>query len=169
MRLIAILLLTLYSFGPASKVAAQSYQIQYRGYPIWCTAYGGVPVRIWTDAQSGAMAQQHGGGFAMAQTPTSEPVILLDLTTLNGIPVRSAFMLIYHECAHLALPIGVGVGSSVSERNADCHAILSMRSAGLVRNWQEFGEAVAYASSLPHGISSGRISAMQQCLIQSGF
>ena len=73
---------------------------------------------------------------------------MLSPTYLNTLPRLAAFNLFYHECAHLALPMGVGLQNPEQESKADCYAVQEMRKQGLIRSWEEFTEATAYLRTL---------------------
>jgi hypothetical protein len=142
---------------------AQSYVYVLYGTPLSCTATTGQPVRIFVNE----FALQFGGGVAV-HDPNHGPTITLSPSVMASVPPLSAFMIFYHECAHLALPFGVGVGTPSQERNADCYAIRAMRSHGLINNWQQFRQAVVYADSISHGggfgLTSSRVQSMYNCI-----
>ncbi len=150
-------------FAMSTPAVAQSHYLNFNGIPLNCTTANGRPVQIFTSPSAARFASQHGGGYAL-NSPRYGPLILLDLRLLNRIPYRAALLVFYHECAHLALPFGVGLGSASQERNADCFAIRALRDHGVIRTWGDFDSAVSYAASMRHSLTNSRIEAMARCV-----
>jgi len=144
-----------------AQTQSPSYYINYRGVPINCTAANGVPVAFHFDYYGAQLARSYGGGFATYDR--TGPKIALDLNYLNSMHPLAAFLIVYHECAHLALPMGVGLASPYQERNADCYAIRAMRNHGLINNWNDFRYAI---SSVPmrHPLDQQRLTGMANCI-----
>ena len=153
----AMLLLGLVCFSTASF--AQSRTISVYGVQLYCNDSIGRPVPFYVDDFA---AQSYGGAFAVPDSPTG-PAIVVSLSTLRNVPPLSAFMIVFHECGHVALPIGIGAGSPNQELNADCFAIREMRRFGLINNMRDFEEAVAYVSSF-HGQGPYRRQNAFNCL-----
>jgi hypothetical protein len=143
MRLISSIMALLFSLHLPGQASAQSYQISPYGFPLNCTSNNGAQVAFYMTDQ----AMSTGGGFATYQN--GWPVIYLSPTVLSSLPQRAALFLIFHECAHHALPLGVGLGSSTQETNADCFAAQQMVSFGIISNAQEFQQAMAQLAQLP--------------------
>jgi len=147
-----------------SAHAQQSYnEITIHGVPISCTADGGkrVPLIISDEAK------KWGGGYAHTG-PVKGPTLMLSPTYLNTLPRLAAFNLFYHECAHLALPMGVGLQNPEQESKADCYAVKEMRKHGLISSWEEFTEATAYLRTLKatgkrHRPGPERVEQAAQC------
>lgn len=116
-------------------------EVVIHGIPLSCTASSGQLASLTLSEK----AREYAGGRAIL---SPGPNIMLSPSYLNGMPPLSAFFLFYHECAHLALPIGVGALSPKKESYADCYAIKKMREHGLVKSWEEFSEATAYLRTL---------------------
>lgn len=137
------ILMTL-AMADRSVHAQQWYnEIKIHGVPISCTADGGKKVPLIISDQ----ARKWGGGYAHTD-PVKGPTLMLSPTYLNTLPRLAAFNLFYHECAHLALPMGVGLGNPEQEKKADCYAVREMRKHGLISSWEDFKEATAYLRTL---------------------
>lgn len=160
MRFISMLLGSLALVMVSTPSVAQQPSIYLYGVELWCNDSNGYRVPIYDDPQSAAIARSYGGGVATRDAYGSR--IALDPATMNSVPRLSAFMIFFHECGHVALPFGIGVGSPEQEANADCFAIRMMRDFGLIGNWSQFNEAVAYASG-GHGMNA-RVSNMYNCI-----
>ncbi len=133
------------------------FNVNVHGIPVYCTASTGQPVPFYfTNA---AMAS--GGGHA-SMHPTFGASIRLAPATLNTIPPLSAVMVVFHECAHVALPMGIGLASPAQEFNADCYAIQTMANLNLVYDQATFNQAVAYVAGFSNG--QARVAAMWNCL-----
>lgn len=126
----------------ASQAHAQSTVISPYGMPISCIAANNFPVTFFLTDQ----AMQSGGGYATYEN--NWPVVYLSPSLLRSLPPRAGTFLVYHECAHLSLPMGVGLGSPDQETSADCYAAQHMVSTGLIQNWGEFREAMVQLRSL---------------------
>lgn len=159
-----IAILSFFAYQPANAQNF-SYSINIHGIPFNCTANNGQPVPIFTDPQSAAAAAPLGGARADA-VPGLGYRISLNLAMLSQTPPRSAVMVFFHECAHVALPMNVGLNSPMQEVNADCWAVQQMVAHGFVTSWQEFNEAVTYVYQIGgmNGITQQRINQMAQCL-----
>lgn len=147
------------------SVSAQQYEVNVHGVPISCTASNGRLVPFYADMNAARLARQLGGARA-DYSPKYGYTIALDLSFMNSLPPLGAFFAMYHECAHVALPMGVGLASPRQERNADCHAVRSMRAHGLIRSLNEFNEAMSAVvqSGGGHYIDNQRIRAAANCL-----
>lgn len=148
-----------------NRVHAMQYQINVHGVPVSCTASNGQLVPIFTDFQSALAAKQLGG--ARADLTPYGYRISLDLPFMNSLSPLAAFFVMYHECAHVALPMGVGLASPAQERNADCHAIQSMQLHGLIKNYQDFQEAMTAVIKVggAHAFSQQRINQISACML----
>ena len=149
-------------FGMAQ---AQSYEINIHGTPYSCTAFNGQPVPIYTDPNAAEAAQQLGGA-RVDLSPGFGYTMALHTGMLSATPPRSAVFVFFHECGHAALPPHLGLQGPNAQFNADCWAIQQMVAWGLVQNWWEFEEAVAYLRQIGwlHGITQARIQYMQTCI-----
>lgn len=145
--------------------SAQQYVVNVFGIPISCTASNGQQVPFFTDPQAAQAARQLGGARA-DYSPQYGFTIALDPQFMNSLPRLGALLTLYHECAHVALPMGVGLMSPMQERNADCYAIRWMRNNGLIGSWADFEQAMSavIVSGGGHNIDYQRINAMSQCL-----
>ena len=159
---IIILLMQVITSGTAS---AQQYKVNVHGVSISCTASNGGLVPFYADRNAARAARKMGGARADFR-PRYGYTIALDLNFMNSLTPLGAFFAIYHECAHVALPMGVGLGSSAQERNADCHAVRSMRAHGLIRSSNDFNQAMSAViqSGSGHSIDRRRINAAARCL-----
>lgn len=138
--------------------------VQIHGGTLSCRANNGTIVPLVISEK----AIQYSGGFASIDAIHGTS-IMLSPTFLNGLPRLAALHLFYHECGHVALPSGVGLGTHAAEKNADCYAVKEMRRAGLITSWQDFTEAMTLARSLPassmgHLPGEERVNAAAQCL-----
>lgn len=138
--------------------------VKVYGVPLSCTSSIGnlVPLKVTDDAIA-----KGGGGYASID-PLKGASILLSPSYLEKLPRVAAFFLFYHECAHVALPFGIGLASVSQEGNADCYAVREMRKAGLINSWRTFAEAVDGIKKLPgdasHIPGPERISAAASCV-----
>lgn len=148
-----------------SSASAQQYEVNVHGVPVTCTASNGRLVSFYADINAARLARQLGGARA-DYLPGYGYAIALDLDFMNSLPPLGAFFAMYHECAHVALPMGVGLASPRQEQNADCHAVRSMRAQGLIRSLSEFNEAMTAViqSGGGHYIDNQRINAAASCL-----
>lgn len=146
-----------------ASASAQTPVMNYNGAPISCMSSLGTPALFYFDPQAAALATNSGGGYATINHTGAH--IALNLQQLNSMPVLSAFMVIYHECAHVNLPFGVGLGTPAQELNADCHAIRTMRDQGLITNWNDFSQAMTQLSMMHSPMTVARIQNMQQCIV----
>lgn len=153
--------------GAASPVIAGSPAINLYGTVITCTAANRQIVSFYTDPNAAAAARPLGGARADF-TPRFGYTIAIDPQLINNLPPLGALLVIYHECAHVALPMGVGLGSPTQERNADCYAIQAMRKRGLLKSWVDFRQAMSavVVSGGGHTIDSNRINFMATCFTQ---
>lgn len=128
---------------------AQSYQIAPYGLPMDCKSASGERVAFYfTDS-----AMSSGGGYATYYN--GQPVIYLSPSFLQKLPRLAGYFLIFHECAHHALPFGVGLGAPRTQETAsDCFAAGQMVELGIVSNWSEFREAMTQLAAFP-GSSQG--------------
>lgn len=153
------------ALGIQLPAKAQQFSIYLYGVPFTCTASNGQPVPFWLNELAAAAARPMGGARADL-TPHAGFTIAIDPQFLESLPRLGAIFTIYHECAHVALPMGIGLMSPMQERNADCYAIQAMRAHGLINSMEEFQESVSavQASGGLHQITQARIDAMSRCL-----
>ncbi|QRV24355.1 hypothetical protein [Marinomonas foliarum] len=149
----------------SSKVYAEYPQIYVHGVPLSCTASNGQTV-LFYDHPGAAQAAKQLGGARADFTPQYGFTIALDPQLMNSLPFLGAIFVVYHECAHVALPMGVGLMSPSQERNADCYAIQAMRDHGFIKSWDDFNQAMSavIVSGGAHFMSQKRINAIAQCL-----
>jgi len=144
MKFCLLTLTILMTLGMTARAAlAQQVlpSIKLHGVPVSCTADGGKRVPLIISDK----AIKKGGGLARVDS-VNGPTLMLSPTYLNTWPRLAAFNLFYHECAHLALPIGKGLqeNKEQQERTADCYAIKKMREHGLISSMEEFKEATSF-------------------------
>jgi hypothetical protein len=157
------LVLAVFGFPQHSHAQEWVSSLNVHGVPLSCTSSGGtlVPLKATEEAIA-----KGGGGFASLD-PIKGPSILLSPSYLATLPRIGAFFLFYHECAHVALPFGIGLGTASQEANADCYAVKEMRGAGLIESWSGFSEAVTIIKGAPqsskHLPGSDRIAAAAKC------
>lgn len=163
MNMKVIILFLLVSIN--SKVYAEYPQIYVHGVPLSCTASNGQTV-LFYDHPAAAQAARQLGGARADFTPQYGYTIALDPQLMNNLPFLGAIFVVYHECAHVALPMGVGLMSPSQERNADCYAIQAMRNHGYINSWDDFNQAMSavIVSGGAHFMSQQRINAIAQCL-----
>ncbi|HAS8165124.1 TPA: hypothetical protein I7709_20880, partial [Vibrio vulnificus] len=97
--------LYLWSFSALSN---PYYQISVHGVPISCKASNGQQVPFFDDPQSAHAATQLGGARADF-VPGMGYRISLSPQFMSSLPPLGALFTVYHECAHVALPMGVGL------------------------------------------------------------
>lgn len=143
---------------------AQTYTVNVQGLPITCKAWNGQQVPFFSDPNAAAAARLLGGARADF-TPGFGYSIALDPVYMNQLSQLGALFVMFHECAHVALPMGVGMGSAMAERNADCHAVHTMKMMGFIQNWNNFAQAMSalYVSGGAHGVDPARVNAMAGC------
>lgn len=163
-RIYSVVIIAISQFLFFNYAKAQQYSIDIAGTPVTCTASNGQLVPIYFD-QSAALAAKKLGGARADYTPKFGYTIAMDLNFLNGLPTLGVFFTFYHECAHVALPMGVGLMSPLQEKNADCYAIKSMKYHGLIRTWSDFRQAMSAVikSGGGHYVDIQRIKAMSKC------
>ena len=163
MNMKVIMLLLLVSIH--SKVYAEYAQIYVHGVRLSCTASNGQTVLFYDHPAAAEAARQLGGARADF-TPQYGYTIALDPQLMNNLPFLGAIFVVYHECAHVALPMGVGLMSPSQERNADCYAIQAMRNHGYINSRDDFNQAMSavIVSGGAHSMSQQRINAIAQCL-----
>jgi len=146
------------------SVNAAQFVVPVHGVPISCTDSNGQLVPFFADINAAQAARPLGG--ARADFTNFGYSIALDLQFMNSLQPLGAFFVMYHECAHVALPMGVGMNSPAQERNADCDAIRSMRAHGLISNMHNFYQAMSAViqSGGAHRLNQQRIQAASNCL-----
>ncbi|RFC40409.1 MAG: hypothetical protein DID89_2727546961 [Candidatus Nitrotoga sp. CP45] len=132
---------------------------------VTCTANNGTLVPLLLSDNAIALG---GGGYAHFD-PKNGASIMISPTYLQKLPRAGAFFLFYHECAHVALPLGIGLGNFEQESNADCYAVSEMRKAGLIKSWSDFVEALTLIKDMPastnlHLPGPERVLAAAQCV-----
>ncbi len=142
--LLTLIILTLLGMTARQALAQQVLpSIRLHGVPLSCTAHGGKKVPLIISDQ----AMKWKGGYAKLD-PVKGPSLMLSPTYLNTLPRLAAFNLFYHECAHLALPIGIGFQNPKKESKADCYAVKAMRKHGLISSMKDFREATQFLRTL---------------------
>lgn len=152
-------------FGHLNPASAQELRITVHGIPITCTASNGQPVPFYFHPAAAQAARAMGGARADA-TPRYGFTIAIDPQYIQRLPRLGALLVVYHECAHVALPMGVGLMSPAQERNADCYAVRAMRAHGLINNWNDFQESMSaiVVSGGGHRVDQARILNMANCI-----
>lgn len=153
---IALLILPLsHQKAEAQQTAVSIYGGQYR-----CVANNGQMVPIYFQTIPDA---------AMARAdPSLGYIIILNPSAMNQLNPYAAVFVFFHECAHVALPMGVGLASPYQETNADCYAIRAMRDRGMIPTLQEFQAAVSAIAnstgSMMHPPGYQRVQNMANCI-----
>lgn len=149
----------------SSGLHAEYSVVYVHGQPVSCTASNGQQV-LFYDHQGAAMAARQMGGARADFTPQFGYTIALDPDFMNRLPRLGALFAVFHECGHVALPMGVGLASPAQERNADCYAVRTMRQYGILNSWDDFNEAMSavVTSGGGHAMTQQRINAMAQCV-----
>lgn len=129
-----LVLLVTFVNSDAATSGGPHYSLNFDGVPVSCTARTGKLVPIYLDEA----ANRWGGGVVRTQP---HDLMVLSPSVLKRLPIRSALFLFYHECAHLALPIGTGTYAMQQETNADCYAMQFMTRNKIVKSISEFREA----------------------------
>jgi hypothetical protein len=144
---------------------AQYPLVHIQGVPVSCTASNGQTV-LFYDHPAAAQAAKQLGGARADFTPQYGYTIALDPQLMNNLPFLGALFVVYHECGHVALPMGVGMMSQFQEKNADCYAVQAMRSHGYINSWSDFNKAMSAVimSGGGHYMSQQRINSIAQCL-----
>lgn len=119
--------------------------VRIHGVELSCIDETGHPIPVLFDEK----AMQLGGGGYTWFDKNRGNTIILSQKFANSISKLNAQFLFYHECAHAALPIGVGLGTDKQEINADCYAVVQMRKYGLLPTWKEFSEAMSVWANSP--------------------
>jgi hypothetical protein len=138
--------------------------IYVHGIPISCTGSNNQQV-LFYDHFGAAIAAKQSGGARADFTPNFGYTIALDPRFMNSLPPLGALFTVFHECGHVALPMGVGVMSPSQEINADCFAINSMKANGLIKSTNDFNQAMSAVilSGGGHNMSQQRINAIANC------
>jgi hypothetical protein len=150
-----------------ASVHAQQWVTEARlyGVTLSCKANSGQIVPLLLSER----AVKLGGGAYAHFDSTRGPSIMFSQAYLQTLPRLGVFFVFYHECAHVALPIGIGLGTTAQEVNADCYAVREMRNAGLLTSWQDFNEAISVVknmagSAMGHLPGPERVKAAAECL-----
>jgi hypothetical protein len=151
-------------FCVTSFALAQQTTVIVHGIPLTCQASNGQQVPFFFDPNAAAAARVMGGARA-DYSPRYGFTIAIDPQYIAQLPRLGALFVVFHECAHVALPMGVGLLSPMQERNADCHAIRSMRQMGFINSWNDFQQAMSalFVSGGGHGVDPARVNAMVRC------
>lgn len=120
------------------------FSLDVYGTELSCLAPNGTRVPLMLTERAIALG---GGGYA--EIKNGQMSILLSPTYMTKIGKMAATFTFFHECAHLALPIGVGLLNEEQESNADCYAISEMRKKGLISSWVDFSKSVEAVRQLP--------------------
>jgi hypothetical protein len=148
-----------------STVYAEYPQIYVHGVPLSCTASNGQTVLFYDHPEAAQAANQLGGARADL-TPQHGYTIALAPQLMNSLPFLGAIFFVHHECAHVALPMGVGLMSPSQEENADCYAIQAMVGHGYIKSWNDFNQAMSavIGSGGAHFMGQQRINTIAQYL-----
>ncbi len=140
-------------FATTSAIWAQDSitTLQMHGKTFVCESSTGQRVSFYFSEA----AVQVGGG-AVATRKDGRDAITFSKTYMQGLSRQAAFFVAHHECAHLALPMGTGLGSPSQETNADCYAVAKMQNSGLLTSWSEFADAMT-AIRNSSGSASGHL------------
>lgn len=158
----------IFALGLASTSALSFSQdgvttLQLHGKVFTCQSSTGRLVPFFFSESANAL----GGGAATVKD--GKESITFSPSYLQKLPAQAAFFVAHHECAHLALPMGIGLGTLAQESNADCYAVRKMQANGLLTSWSEFSDAMvaiknSVASSMGHLPGPDRIKAAAACL-----
>jgi hypothetical protein len=101
-------------------------------------------------------------------SPSGEPVIELNPTTIGQWPVKKQWFWYGHECGHHALGHGIGGWTPMNETAADCWAIRTMRQQSLLTRQELQQQIVPIVTSFPgspfgHLPGPWRAAAMVAC------
>lgn len=159
------ILLVLLLLANCGYAVAEYSEIYIHGEPVTCTASDGQTVLFYDHPAAAHAARQRGGARADF-SPQFGYTIAFDPQFMNSLPFLAAIFVVAHECAHVALPMGVGLASHYQEKNADCWAVQAMTALGYLTSWNDFTEAMSavVASGGGHAVNQQRISAAAQCL-----
>ena len=161
---LSIIIFLIFNLAHAASAQRYYYSIPLSGLLVSCQTSWGQQVPIYLDD---AVYRNIGRAGYAGGNPRA-PYIVLSPTWLNQVPYQAAMFWFYHECAHVNLPIGIGVGNRGSEITADCFAINRMKAHNLIRNPGDFNAIASSIINLP-GSGSGhlpgpyRINAMARC------
>ena len=160
-RIMAALLALGFQLLATANAQVTSYAIPLSGIMVQCQTSTGYQVPI---TLSDEVYQSIGQAGYDAQ---GRPYLVISPSWLNQVPYQSAMFWFYHECAHVNLPFGIGVGSPYQETNADCWAINQMARHGLIRNYADMQAIAAGVANLPgsnlHLPGPQRVQRMMQC------
>ncbi|MEI7774255.1 MAG: hypothetical protein WCK17_05735 [Verrucomicrobiota bacterium] len=156
--------LLILSFSSIAFAQEMNTSIRMHGMKLSCFGENGQPVPVAFDEKAMELG---GGGYAWFD-PNRGKAIIFSEKFVNSISKLNALFLFYHECAHAALPIGVGLATKEQEMNADCYAVAQMRKYGLMPTWKEFSEAMSVWANSPgslqgHLPGSQRLAAAAKC------
>ncbi|HBH89091.1 hypothetical protein [Ponticaulis sp.] len=152
------------SVNTAPVHAQGSSSINIAGLNFYCNANNGARVPIYFTENA-----WRGGGAMAGIDPYRGFYIDVSPNYLYSLNQYAAAYVFLHECAHVALPFGVGLASPSQEMNADCYAIRQMRNLRLINNPYEFNAAVSAVANMPgspagHLPGPARIRHLAQCI-----
>ena len=147
---------------PASAQATSTINIA--GTQFYCNSSVGTLVPIYHTESA-----RQGGGAMAGYNNYRGFYIDVSPSYMSSINAYAAAFVFLHECAHVALPFGVGLGTFSQEANADCWAIQRMRDFGIIRNQLQFEAAISAVansagSATGHLPGPQRIQNAWQCL-----
>ena len=147
---------------PAAAQATSTINIA--GIPFYCNSNMGTLVPIYHTETA-----QQGGGAMAGYNNYRGFFIDVSPSYMSSINAYAAAFVFLHECAHVALPFGIGMGTFYQESNADCWAIQRMRDFGMIQNHYQFEAAISAVANSPgspmgHLPGPQRIQNAWQCL-----
>lgn len=156
-----ICLLSGFIFSSSAYSQQPQYVVNIHGYQFSCVANNGQQVPIY-------FSPSVQGARADLNTQTGIYTIGMNLQHMNMMHPLAAIFTAFHECGHVALPLGIGLSSIDQESNADCFAIRNMRDMGMIMNGVQFENAISVISNTPatmtHPPGEIRRQRMLRCL-----
>ena len=140
--LLSLIFIVFFDKSNAQETESWVTHLDIHGKQLSCTDSNGRQVLLAWSEKAVAWA----GGVTNID---GYPNIMLSPSYFSQMPKLAGFFLFFHECAHVALPDGLGTHSVSREENADCFAAKEMRNARLITSWRDFSEALAYINTLP--------------------
>lgn len=134
------------------------------GKSIGCNTPSHKEVLFFDSPSSAKVAHSNGGALADF-IHNNGFGIYVDTKQLNSMPFFASIFTVYHECAHVVLPIKVGKGPDRHEKKADCHALKAMKKDGYLSEWKPFVQGLndVMKNGGSHSLSTKRIGDMKQC------
>lgn len=154
-------LLVVMIFGLIPPLWADDTRVNIDGMSVQCEALNRMPVSFSEKAIKTKNATPINARFF----PMFGYQIGYDPSYIKQLPPLAAVFSIYHECAHVALPIGLTAGDFAVEHEADCFALTEMKKAGFLKSLNQLKPFLIPLAnkSLPHGFDTSRVNALQKC------